>query len=437
MGRPADTAGVRRSDDGGRPAQGSAEEPATLDRAAVEVADAFARAGAAGVLAVDASALAAIERRYGAAPHAEVIARIAGFARDVVAPQLSGADRLCLGELGRDEVLVLFLRDRRDAAFFREALPALARELGALLASQGARLVYPYARDGVPLPVGVAPVLHDPTLRPGTLLRRARDLALADAELRARNEIAARRERFIGLLFSEEVRTVFEPIVRLETRQVLGYEALVRGLPGSEFPTPAHLFAAADECDAAFELDCLCRRSALRAADRLPRGSKLFLNCLPSAIHDPAMQDTALRDLLARQRLAPSDVVFEISERESIENFAVFREVCDRYAAQGFQIALDDVGAGYASLEAVTELAPDYLKVDMSFVRGIDGDPARQEILKALTQVAWRIDARIIAEGIETEAELRTLRGLAVSYGQGYLIGRASELPQPPGAPVR
>ena len=83
----------------------------------------------------------------------------------------------------------------------------------------------------------------------------------------------------------------------------------------------------------------------------------------------------------------------------------------------------------------MTELAPDYLKVDMSFVRGIDGDPARQEILKALTQVAWRIDARIIAEGIETEAELRTLRGLAVSYGQGFLIGRASEL-KGPGGPV-
>jgi EAL domain-containing protein (putative c-di-GMP-specific phosphodiesterase class I) len=225
------------------------------------------------------------------------------------------------------------------------------------------------------------------------------------------------------------VRTVFEPIVKLESRQLLGYEALVRGAPGSEFATPAQLFAAAAECDALFELDCLCRRTALRAADRLPEGAKLFLNCLPSAIHDPALQDSALRDLLARYRLRPSDVVFEISERESIDNFAVFREVCDHYSSLGFQIALDDVGVGYSSLEAVTELAPDYLKVDMSFIRGIDEDVARQEILKALTQIAWRIDARIIAEGIETEAELRTLRELAVSYGQGYRIGRASELP--------
>jgi EAL domain-containing protein (putative c-di-GMP-specific phosphodiesterase class I) len=425
---------VRQGAEAGRAAERAPDEPEALDRAAVAIAADFARVGAAGVLAVDTASLAAIERRYGAAPHGEVVSRLAAFVRDQVAPQLSGPDRLCLGELGRDEVLVVFLRDRHDAAFFRETLPALARQLGGLLASHGARLAYPYAGDAPPLPVGVAPVLHDPTLRPGTLLRRGRDLALAAAALQARIDAATRRERFLALLFSEEVRVVFEPIVRLESRQVLGYEALVRGLPGGELPSPAQLFAAAAECDASFELDCLCRRTALRAAERLPKGAKLFLNCLPSAIHDPSLQDTALRDLLARHRLRPSDIVFEISERESIDNFAVFREVCDRYSAQGFEIALDDVGAGYSSLEAVTELAPDYLKVDMSFVRGIDGDPARQEILKALTQVAWRIDARIIAEGIETEAELRTLRGLAVSYGQGHLIGRASELAGPAGA---
>jgi EAL domain-containing protein (putative c-di-GMP-specific phosphodiesterase class I) len=330
--------------------------------------------------------------------------------------------------MGRDEVLVLFLRERHDAAFFRETLPNLAKEVGAALLAQAGRIAYPYAADATFLHAGVSPVLHDPTLRPDALLRRARDLALADAALRAQVDAAARRERFLALLFSEDVRIVFEPIVKLESRQILGYEALVRGEPGSEFATPAQLFGAASECDALFELDCLCRRTALKVAHRLPEGAKLFLNCLPSAIHDPSLQDSALRDLLARHKLQPSDVVFEISERESIDNFAVFREVCDHYSALGFQIALDDVGVGYSSLEAVTELAPDYLKVDMSFVRGIDEDPARQEILKALTSIAWRIDARIIAEGIETEGELKTLRDLAVSYGQGYRIGRASEL---------
>jgi EAL domain-containing protein (putative c-di-GMP-specific phosphodiesterase class I) len=425
---PADREGVKQTGEAGSGRERPALGIVSLDRAAVEVASEFARVGAAGVLAVDASFLAAIGRRYGAAPHQEVLQRLAAFLRDKVAAHLHAADCICLGELGRDEVLVVFLRDRHDALFYRETLPALAREVCSALLAQGPRLAYPYASDETRLHAGVSPVLHDPTLRSEKLLRRARDLALADAALRAQVEASSRRERFLSLLFSEDVRIVFEPIVKLESRQVLGYEALVRGAAGSEFATPAQLFAAAAECDALFELDCLCRRTALGAAHRLPDGAKLFLNCLPSAIHDPALQDSALRDLLARHKLRPSDVVFEISERESIDNFAVFREVCDHYSALGFLIALDDVGVGYSSLEAVTELAPDYLKVDMSFVRGIDEDPARQEILKALTSIAWRIDARIIAEGIETEGELRTLRELAVSYGQGYRIGRASEL---------
>jgi EAL domain-containing protein (putative c-di-GMP-specific phosphodiesterase class I) len=419
---------VKQTAEAGRALERPAADIATLERTATELGADFARVGAVGVLAVDASCFAPIDRRFGAAPHQEVLARLAAFVRDKVAAHLAAPDRICLGEMGRDEVLVLFLRDRHDSVFYRETLPALARELGAALQAQGSRLAYPYASEDMRPLAGVSPALHDPTLRVDTLLRRARDLALADAALRAQVDASARRERFMALLFSEDVRVVFEPIVKLESRQLLGYEALVRGTPGGEFATPAQLFAAAAQCDALFELDCLCRRIALRAAGRLPQGAKLFLNCLPSAIHDPALQDSALRDLLARHKLRPSDVVFEISERESIDNFAVFREVCDHYSALGFLIALDDVGVGYSSLEAVTELAPDYLKVDMSFVRGIHEDPARQEILKALTSIAWRLDARIIAEGIETDAELRTLRELAVSYGQGYRIGRASEL---------
>jgi EAL domain-containing protein (putative c-di-GMP-specific phosphodiesterase class I) len=425
---------VKQSGEAGSALERRAQGVTTLERGAAEIAADFAKVGAAGILAVDASSLGTIGRRYGAAPHQEVLGRLAVLVGDRVAAQLGPADRICLGEMGRDEVLVIFVRPRQDAAFYRETLGALAREVSATLHAQAARLAYPYASAGTRLHAGVSPVLHDPTLRPEVLLRRARDLALADAALRAQVEAAARRERFLALLLSEDVRTVFEPIVKLESRQLLGYEALVRGAPGGEFATPAQLFAAASECDALFELDCLCRRTALRAADRLPEGAKLFLNCLPSAIHDPALQDSALRDLLARYKLRPSDVVFEISERESIDNFAVFREICDHYSSLGFQIALDDVGVGYSSLEAVTELAPDYLKVDMSFIRGIDEDPARQEILKALTSIAWRIDARIIAEGIETEAELKTLRDLAVSYGQGYRIGRASELQREGGA---
>jgi EAL domain-containing protein (putative c-di-GMP-specific phosphodiesterase class I) len=170
----------------------------------------------------------------------------------------------------------------------------------------------------------------------------------------------------------------------------------------------------------------LCRRQALRQAKRLPEGAKLFLNLLPCAIYDPAFDRDALRATLQDHQLRPSDVVFEISEHESIGNFAIFRELCDRYSELGFKIAMDDVGAGYGSLEAVTELTPDYIKVDIAFIRAIDSDPARQAVLIALNGIAQRIGAQIIAEGIETPEQFEKLKELAVPYGQGYFVGRAT-----------
>jgi len=411
-------------------ASGAPEERLeTLDEVAVELTRHLRAVGAGGLLVVDAVELEEVERLTGARTHAQVLQRVAGRVRELVEPELRPTDRVVLGELGRNEVVVLLLRERHDSEFYETALPALAQKIERALEEQAPRLVYPFARESIRLPTGVTRFLHDPAVRPEVLLGRARDQALRDATLRAQLHASERRERFLSLLFAEQVDVVFEPIVRLENRKVLGYEALARGPAGSEFASPPQLFRAAAEFGVLFELDCLCRRTALRVAERVPSGARLFLNCLPSVIHDPAFQAEELGRLLQAKGLAPRDVVFEISEQESISNFAVFREVCDHYKELGFQIALDDVGVGYSSLEAVNELSPAFLKVDMSLVRGIDEDPSRREILKALTSVAWRTDAAIIAEGIETEAELSTLRDLAVSYGQGYLIGRASAHP--------
>jgi EAL domain-containing protein (putative c-di-GMP-specific phosphodiesterase class I) len=219
---------------------------------------------------------------------------------------------------------------------------------------------------------------------------------------------------------------VFEPIMKLTSHEILGYEALARGVGNPALVAPNELFAAAAETDLLFELDCLCRRQALQQAKCLPQGAKLFLNLLPCAIYDPAFEGDALRATLQDHQLRPSDVVFEISERESIGNFAIFRELCDRYSELGFQFAMDDVGAGYGTLQAVTELAPDYIKVDIAFVRAIESDPTRREVLVALNGIARRIGAQIIAEGIETSEQFETLKNLAVPYGQGYYLGRAT-----------
>lgn len=379
------------------------------------------------MLVIDAMSLDEIERSFGVDAHRQVTGRIAARTREVLSDGLEPDDHVVLGDLGRDEVIVLMLRGRHDDLFYRSELPELAARLRKSLADAGSRFGYPFTREPLRFSVGVALALYDPTLRPEVLIRRAREQALEDADLNARIETRQRRERFTALLLAEQISMVFEPIVKLSTRENLGYEALARGVGDAALNSPKALFGAAAETDLLFELDCLCRRQALRQAKRLPEGAKLFLNLLPCAIYDPAFEGDALRRTLQDHQLGPSDVVLEISERESIENFAIFRELCDRYSELGFKIAMDDVGAGYGSLEAVMELAPNYIKVDIAFIRAIDSDPARRAVLVALNGIARRIGAQIIAEGIETPEQLETLKQLAVPYGQGYLLGRATQ----------
>jgi len=250
----------------------------------------------------------------------------------------------------------------------------------------------------------------------------------ADAALNASISERERTRAFEDILLGEDVTLLYEPIVNVTTREIIGYEALVRGPWDSDLHTPGDLFRMAEKTGLVYELDCLCRRQALRGARGLEPGKLLFLNCLPTAIHDPAFRGDVLRNTLEQLRLRPCDVVFEISERESISNFAIFREARDYYAELGFKVALDDTGAAYGSLEAVLELSPDFIKVDLSLVRVIDTDPPRQEMMRALNSVAGSIQASIIAEGIETSEELATVNDLGIAYGQGFLFGRPAPL---------
>ena len=120
--------------------------------------------------------------------------------------------------------------------------------------------------------------------------------------------------------------------------------------------------------------------------------------------------------------------MFEISEQESIGNFEAFRDICDYYRDLGFQFALDDTGAGYAGLETLIEISPDYIKVDRAFVSGIDTDPVRRTMLSALQTVADKINGQLIAEGLDTLEELETLSELGIPFGQGWLFGKPTPL---------
>lgn len=396
---------------------------------AAELAPAFSRAGALGVLVADAAQLEPLERRHG---HA-ALERALGMLGDEIAAacreHLTTPVALARGALGRAEVIALLPAEGPRGELFARALPALERAVGERLARLGPRVVYPYLRRLPPVAIGQAYVLRNPLLAETTQIRDAVEAARADAELNQRTDARARRRELLDILVHENLHSVYEPIVDAHALTVFGYEALVRGPAGTRLASPLALFDVAAEEGMLFELDCLCRAAALDGAVGFPHGPKLFLNIRPSSFHDPSFQPDALIRTLERCRLGPADVVFEISEQESIDNYEIFREARDGYGKLGFQFAMDDTGAGYASLEAVAELAPEFIKVDRSFVRGIDEDPVRQTILRALQSLASDLGAQIVGEGLDTLEELRTLGSLGIPFGQGWLFGK----PQPLG----
>jgi len=397
-----------------------------LRRYADEIAQAQERLtslGALGVILVDARALEVIERSYGVKAHRRASQDLALRVHDVIDECVEGGFAV-VSEGGTDEVLVFLYRSRRDDRFYREELPALAGGLAESLVRHAQRIGYPYRRAPVHLPIGYAFAIQNPTERTGKQILRARDQAREEAALNARLHERRLRGQFHQVILAERLSSVYEPIVDARTRKVMGYEALIRGPEGTELETPAALFPMAERTGLLFELDCLCRRKAIDGALGLTTGKKLFLNCLPSAIHDPDFREDRLRNTLDTMGLAPSDVVLEISEKESIDNFEIFREVRDYYRLLGFGIALDDVGAGYAGLETVMELEPDFIKLDLSLVRGIDSDPHRRELVAALNNVSGKLGTRVIGEGVSTEDELRTLAEIGIPYAQGWHLGR-------------
>jgi EAL domain-containing protein (putative c-di-GMP-specific phosphodiesterase class I) len=381
-----------------------------------------------GVVSVDASGLGFVEQGHGGVAHGQALARLGALVRSVAELCFGGDALVVAGETGRLELAVLVCRGAEDGAFFRQELPGLVRALDRALEQSGRRIVYPWAREAPVIGVGYAATLRNPFRAAETQLRAVLEEARDDASLARRSRERQRRQSFLGVLLSGGVTSVYEPVVEVASKTVFGYEALARGPEGTEFHAPLVMFGTAEREGLVYELDCLCRRSGLAGATALPGGTRLFLNVRPTAIHDPQFRPDAVVRTLAEANLTPRDVVFEISEQESIGNFGRFREIRDEYRKLGFQFALDDTGAGYASLHALIELEPEFIKVDRALITHLDTDRSKQSLLRALQLVADGIGARIIGEGLDTLEELDMLGQLGIPFGQGWLFGHPTPL---------
>ena len=224
------------------------------------------------------------------------------------------------------------------------------------------------------------------------------------------------------IIDKSNITIVFQPIVSLRDGSVLGYEALARGPVDSPLYYPDALFDIAEEAGKLWELEQLCRTKALEAAFESHQTVKLFLNVNTAVIHDDLFRYGFTKEYLDLYGIDPANIFFEISEKSAIEDLKSFKIAIDHYKKQDYKIAIDDAGAGYSGLNMITDVHPHYIKLDMNLIRDIDKDAYKRALVKSLYDFTCITGIQLIAEGIETEEEMRTLVGIGVQYGQGYFI---------------
>lgn len=275
----------------------------------------------------------------------------------------------------------------------------------------------------------------------GVTLEHAIYEALCDAQRTARGLLNAEQlsllREFRAILADRRMKSVFQPIVDFKNGGIMGWEALTRGPADSYFHSPAVIFDFAEETDQVFALERTCRENAISGAGKLAPGQKLFINIHPRTLVDPEFSPGETRMLLERYSINPEDVVLEITERHSVRDFTLFHRTLEHYRSQGYQVAVDDVGAGYSGLWSIAEIRPEFIKIDMNLVRSIDTDPVKRALMETFVGFADKIGCELISEGVETENELKALVDMGVHYGQGFYLARPAapkprEIRKPP-----
>jgi PAS domain S-box-containing protein len=231
-------------------------------------------------------------------------------------------------------------------------------------------------------------------------------------------DLEEKRARVAGVLEQRALRTVFQPIADVASGAVIGAEALTRFTAEPE-RSPDQWFADAHEVGLGLELELLAVERALAEARWLPPHLYLSVNLSPESVCSER-----LATILADGGWKPTQLVLEITEHVSVEDYRPLESSIRQLRGLGLRLAVDDAGAGYASFRHILGLRPDYIKLDRALIDGMDADPARRALVSAVVRFGREVDAAVVAEGIETPAELRTARLLDVDAAQGYFIGK-------------
>lgn len=243
-----------------------------------------------------------------------------------------------------------------------------------------------------------------------------------------RNDLRwAERALSEGWLYS-----VFHPVLDA-AGQVFGYEALIRARnpQTEEIIPPRQLLYACEKINLQHQFDQAARMQALRDAAALPRtGARFFINFHPCSLYDPAISLQTTLDIAQQSQIAASQLVFEVVETERIEDRPLLSSILQQYRQRGVGVALDDMGSSFDTLSYLAELMPDYVKIDSDLIYEATRRASARHALQAMVELAKRLNMKVIAKGIETEAQMYACRQAGVDFMQGFLFAHPANPPQ-------
>ena len=225
-----------------------------------------------------------------------------------------------------------------------------------------------------------------------------------------------------GSLMGFDFTMALQPIVNTSTNSIWAHEALVRGLNNEP---SGHVFANVNDSNR-YRFDQTCRVKAIKLASELGIDNMLSINFMPNAVYKPELCIRTTLMAAEQYNFPIEQIIFEITEGEKIDDYDHLKAIVQYYQQSGFKTAIDDFGAGYSGLNMLADMQTDLVKLDMALVRNIDTDKIRQTIIRGILQVCADLNISVIAEGIESREELKTLQSMGIELFQGYYFARPS-----------
>lgn len=235
---------------------------------------------------------------------------------------------------------------------------------------------------------------------------------------------------YFDILKEQRLLVYFQPVLESKNLSIIGYEALIRGISkDGSLVSPKFLFDTAEKTNTLFYLDRFCRETVLRtAAEKDMRSCKIFVNFIPTSIYDPNVCLQSTIRFAKEVDFEPSNIVFEVVESYKVTDIDLLSNILNFYRANGFLVALDDVGSGYSNLNMLVHLRPDIVKIDREIIRNIQNDELKRSIFKAVVSLCKEANIFVLAEGVETVDEYNYVKE-HVDFVQGFLFAKPAPEP--------